>query len=454
MADKELRPMTADFPGLVDLALDEEGRIVFLTRQEDGTLSVEPEAGNGTLIPPERRALPFALPKAEKVKEWHKRDDSRLFKDVLSYLKRFSYLPDGAWLIVASAIFLTYLQDHSGVRHLPMVLFYAVPERGKSKTGKAATLVSYRGIHLVDIREAHLFRYAGHFKATLFFDCMHLWRNAQRNGAEDIFLLRFEKGITVSRVLYPEKGAFRDMEHYTVYGPTFMATNEPVHFILGTRCIPIIMPNRPGDYEDPTVEKAQELKERLTAWRAKNMDKPLPTVRPVKGLISRLWDISKPLLQVCQVACPESMDDLIRALLDVAGERMEDRRASDEGRIVAALSELSPPGVPKWELKTADILDYLNQGKPEDQRYGSRWLGGQLNALGLPKKKVHGGVTARLLDRETLDNLRLQYGLSGICENNSPVSPYSPDVEKSTGYAGNSGEFGETPPESRPGRAG
>jgi hypothetical protein len=70
-------------------------------------------------------------------------------------------------------------------------------------------------------------------------------------------------------VLYPEKGAFKDMVYYSIYGPTIIATNEAVHKILDTRCIPIIMPNKPGDYENPIPEKAQELKERLTAWRAR-----------------------------------------------------------------------------------------------------------------------------------------------------------------------------------------
>jgi hypothetical protein len=120
------------------------------------------------------------------------------------------------------------------------------------------------------MREANLFRYSQNFHATLFIDLMDLWKKAERNQSEDILLLRFERGAVVGRVLYPEKGAFKDMVYFDVYGPTVMATNEPVHHILDTRCLPVSMPNKPENYENPTPEKLM---------RARVMGQHLPKLR-------------------------------------------------------------------------------------------------------------------------------------------------------------------------------
>jgi hypothetical protein len=59
--------------------------------------------------------------------------------------------------------------------------------------------------------------------ATLFFDVLDIWNKAQKAGTEDILLLRYEKGATVPRVLYPDRGPFRDTVYYDIYGPTIVA---------------------------------------------------------------------------------------------------------------------------------------------------------------------------------------------------------------------------------------
>ena len=270
-----------------------------------------------------------------------------------------------------------------------MLLFFAVPERGKSRTGKSITYISYRGIHVVDLREANLFRFSQNLKATIFFDLMDLWKKAEKNGAEDILLLRYEKGAQASRVIYPEKGAFNDMVFYDVYGSTLIATNKAVHKILSSRCININMPNKPGDYENPTPEKAQELKERLTAWRARVMNKPLPEIDLIQGLNGRLWDISKPLLQVCRLVYSQGFDELKNALLEVAGQRVEDKKESIEGQIIATLQELSPKGLTEWIIKTSDLLKGLNEERPDTHKLTSQYVGKKLKVMGLHTTDVH-----------------------------------------------------------------
>ena len=105
-------------------------------------------------------------------------------------------------------VFLTYLHDHPQIDYCPYLLFYAVPERGKSRTGKSVAYVAFRGIHLIELREANIFRYSQHLHGTLFFDLMDVSKKAERSGCDDILLLRAEKGAKCCRVIHPELGAF------------------------------------------------------------------------------------------------------------------------------------------------------------------------------------------------------------------------------------------------------
>jgi hypothetical protein len=190
-----------------------------------------------------------------------------------------------------------------------------------------------------------------------------------------------------------------------------MATNEAVHKILDTRCIPITMPNKPGKYEDPKPEKAQELKERLTAWRMKVLDKSLPEIN-LDSLNGRLWDISKSMLQVCKLVYPEKLDALINTLLEISKQKTEDKKAGIDGQIINDLYELSPKeeSVPEWTIWTSKLLDELNENRPEGHKLTPQYLGRKLKAIGITTRKVH-GHSEILLNKVEFDTLLIQYGI-------------------------------------------
>jgi len=367
--DRPKQVFSGGFPGLVDLVVDDQGNVLYLLKSGD-VLSIEKkcEIDKVTHLPPSKEHLPFNLPRATEVLQWCEKADITLFEDIIVYLKRFSCVDEPYWLILACDVFLSYIQDHPDVHYLPMILFFASPERGKSRTGKAMVYIVYRGVHVVDLREPNLFRFSENLRATIFFDLMSLWKKAERTGTEDILLLRYEKGAKCSRVLYPDRGAFEDTRHYEVYGSTIIATNEAIHHILNTRAINIPMPNKPSHYENPMPDKGLELKERLTAWRAKMMDKLLPEVDHIPGIEGRFWDISKPLLQVCKMVYPNSLDSLVKVLREVAGQRRKDKADTIEGQIVSILHELSPDGLSAWEIKTGKVLERLNESRPEEYK--------------------------------------------------------------------------------------
>jgi len=186
-----------------------------------------------------------------------------------------------------------------------------------------------------------------------------------------------------------------------------------LHKILDTRCLPIVMPNRPGNYENPRLELAQELRERLTAWRAKHLHAALPCLTPPDGISGRLWDISRPMLQVGQLVNLEGSSQLIKAILDIAGERNESKRETTEGRLVGIIRELTGEqgyqDLPEWTLKTADILRKFNEDRPEDRHVSAQWIGRKLKSMSLRHRTVNGRSEICLMASEYLTILD-QYG--------------------------------------------
>ena len=434
--------LSAYFPGLIDVCRGEDGQLVYLV-DDHGRFSLQESMGldGEEVVPPDIENFPFEVPKAKGVMRHIKQEDKNLYADLLTYLKRFSALDAHQWAVVAHYVFLTYLHDHSEIDYCPYILFYAVPERGKSRIGKSIANVSFRGVHQIELREPNIFRYSEHLHGTLFFDLMDVWKKAERSGCEDILLLRAEKGAKCSRILYPEKGAFRDTVYYDIYGPTIIASNEQLHKILGTRCLPIVMPNRPGNYENPRPEYAQELKERLTAWRGKTLRKSLPEILPVEGISGRLWDICRPLLQIGKLVNPDGGNLLLEAILNIAGERDASKRETTEGHLVAIIQELTgqkgAERFAEWSIKVSDILRAFNENRTEDRHVTPQWIGRKLKSMSLTHRAVQ-GRSEILLSSQEYRTLLEQYGCGPRTSTlpNQTLPGRTPGYQLDTGIVG------------------
>ncbi|MFC1769568.1 hypothetical protein ACFLZI_00760 [Nitrospirota bacterium] len=445
--DKEV--LTASFQGLVDIVRTKGANLEFLL-VEDEALVTKPYILDGTtrLVPPSKEHLPFHLPRYEEIVNHFEDGDSvALFRDTIKHLKQYSYLDEDYWVLLTCFVFLTYIQDNDSIEYFPTIYFWAVPERGKSRTGKSLTHIAYRGLHLIDVREAHIFRYSENLNATLFIDVMDFWRKAEKSGNVDIFLLRNEKGAKVCRIINTEKGAFKDTNHYKIDGATMIASNEPAHHIFETRCIPISMPNKPGDYSPIQPKDSLELKERLTAWRAKYMNATLPAVSTPVGLSGRFWNITKPLLQICTLVDPKHVGGLAHLLVKIAGEKKEDKRSSPEGRIVSIISDMTSDSLmDEHELFVKDILEEFNCDRDKRWHWSSPRMGKTLTALGFKARKSH-GISVRKISQKELVQLMVQYGLTP--DNNAPLSPNSPKLSTEGPDEGASdGEEHITPPDS------
>ncbi|MGA2782861.1 MAG: hypothetical protein ABSF13_13265 [Smithella sp.] len=405
--------LSAYFPGLVDVCINDDGELVYVILKDSNlVLAQEHITEKESFSIPERKHFPFTIPRASEVLRYYGQEDNALYDDVLSYLQRFSALDDKQWAIVTHYVFLTYLHDHPAIDYCPYLLFNAVPERGKSRTGKSVTYIAFRGIHLVELREANIFRYSQNLHGTLFFDMMDVSKKAVRGNCDDILLSRYEKGGNCVRVLYPDQGAFNDIVYYDIYGSTVIASNKQLDDILETRCLPITMPNRPGNYENPRKELGLALKERLTAWRAKNLNVQFADIKPIEGISGRLWDIAKPMFLVNSLL-PVDSHILLESILAIAGDKDESRKGTIEGRLVAVIRDIiNEEGLDRyggWNIKIKDIRTKYNEGKPEDRQVSFQWIGKRLKSMSFRSRIVHGNSEIKINNYEYATLLK-QYG--------------------------------------------
>jgi hypothetical protein len=420
---------TALLDGLVDL-VEHEGKPVFLI-MENGKLKGIPqvEIEGVAHLPPPKEQIPWMLARGgEVVKAYAQAEPPGiLYDDLLNYFQSISELPAQAYYDLLTAwTFHTYLMEKH--QYSPIICNFAVPERGKSRTGKGMVNVAFRGIHVESLRDAYLVRIARNYQATIFFDTMNIWKKAEKAGSEDILLLRFERGAQVPRVLYPEKGAHKDTVYFKVFGPTIIATNISVHNILDTRAIQINMPQSHRRFENEiTPELALPLKERLTAFRARFMDKPLPACdKPARG---RLGDILKPLIQIIKLVKPDREALFLSLVRDLEKERLIDKSDSLDAQILLVLDSLRNQ-VERGILPVKAITESFNEGKAENAQFSFQRMGRKLASLGFKKGKTGDGASAILWDDEKLARIFTAYGLGETSEipETSETPDQGPDV--------------------------
>lgn len=407
----------AIFENLIDL-VDANGKAAFLVKEQDKIFtSVEYNKDGVVYIPPLKESIPWLLPSAENVIKTYglyvgqsNADlDRVLFDALVEYFKSVSELPSNAhYYFVAAWVLHTYILEQ--VHYSPIICFFAIPERGKSRTGKGIINIAYRGIHVESLRDAYIVRVAKNFCSSLFFDVKDISKKAKEAGSEDILLLRFEKGAKVPRVIYPELGDFRDIAYFNVFGPTIIATNEGMDEILETRAVTINMPETTKKFEnDITPETSLQLKEELLVFRARHFGHKLPDIpKPANG---RLGDILKPILQIIRLVRPDLEQEIMVLVGEFTKKRLEEKAETIEAQILKAILAL----VDKVTNRGLAILEITNQCNSEiaDDRFKitTQKVGRRLKAMGFDKCKTSGGASAIIYDPKVIDQLKAKFGI-------------------------------------------
>ncbi|MFH1353691.1 MAG: hypothetical protein ABIH36_00190 [bacterium] len=437
----------AVLPGLVDIVEYKNQPHYLLKSGQDLIVRKSHRAGDNIHYPPSIDQLPWKLPRYEEVlKEYSKflelgvKTNEQLFDDVVEYHRNISDLPDSLYLLIAAWTIHTYRQEE--FEYSPEMAFYAVPERGKSRTGKGMIYAAYRGVHIVSIREPFIFRMAELCSASLFFDISKFLDVVEKNGCTDLFLNRFEKGGKVPRVLNPERGDFKDTKYYQVFGPTVIATNTELDEVLDTRCVTVIMQDTEREFEDDVrPEHGLPMRERLVAYRAANMDTPLPDIpKPTKR---RLGDIMRPLMQIIISMKPESHVKALEYISSLEKDAVYRRSETLAGKLVAVLLHLENE-VFDGVLSLKRITEEMNDGTPEKYHYSPKRIGSMLTALGLREKatahwKTSDGSAAIPWNAKQVKRLSVQYGVDNTLSQDS-VSSVTPVHDLKTGQTGQTEE--------------
>src|SRR3990167_364331 len=342
---KEQKPTyNAGFSNLCDVVLN-DSEPKFLTF--DGEVIDQAMIDDLILQPPPLSGWPpyLKIPRATKVLDYARNHGvtgvsgdtgvckgcTHLFYDLVKYHQEVSELPNNdLYYLLALWDFHTYLIEKAN--YSPIIYFYSVAERGKSRTLKGMTYVAFRGIRKGDIRDAQLLRDCTHLRATLAFDMTDFWEKVKLSGSQDVILNRYERGTTVSRVNRPDKGPFRDTDYFDVFGPTILATNEIISDIADTRAIPIIMRKSDREFDnDITPETGLGFKEQLTAFRLIHFKDELPKVTRIAK--SRLGDIVAPLYQILMKVAPKEEERFIKLIQTIEHSKLTEKSSSINGEI-------------------------------------------------------------------------------------------------------------------------
>jgi hypothetical protein len=412
----ENKTYSMNFPGLIDV-VEKDNEPHFMIKKGEEILCVKEYEIDGTImILPAKDKIPFPLVNYETVMACYNAyfyfSESEinwlLFNEINLQLQQVSTLPSKSdYLINTLWIFHTYLLEK--FNYSPIICFAGVPERGKSRTRKGMIYSAFRGIVVETVREAHIIRLADYFNASIFFDTMDLWKKVSRTGSEDIFLLRFEKGAIVGRIHSPEKGKFQDTTYYNIFGSTIIATNEDMHKILDTRSINISLPYTSTTFEeDIRPEMFLQFRERLTAFRAHYIDKPLPkTKKPCSG---RLGDICKPLRQILLLIKPEFDPQFITYLEEKLKERAEDYVDNFAAEILRTIwSKRSSAINGKISIKV--ITNYYNLLKKGTERKSDKSIGRKITSMGIPRTTMNDGTRGIEFNEEQIKKLFTYYGI-------------------------------------------
>jgi len=417
-AGKPKSKITALFDGLVDL-VEYDGKPAFLVKEGD-KIAIHHEVNNGdiVLVPPEIENIPWLLPRGEKVLEVYSLEkqlpkeeaDKAVFEDLLAYHRSVSELPkDDHYYLLALWVLHTYLIDQA--QFSPIISFVTRhPERGKSRTGKGLIYVCRRGILTGGVSPAYFIRMSERYQAAIFIDVKDIVSRMKTGRGEDLILNRFERGVTAARVT-PGKRGFDDVTHYSVFGPTVLASNVPVDSFIESRGISIELKKSGRIFNNNvTPESCLELKERLTSFRIRHCQDSLPVIDKV--VPGRLGDAFRPLHQVVRMVNPGWEKSLINMIKKVKRNDTPVGPDTFDNRVLRTVMNLVNQTMTDT-VSIKVIAGCLIEGKHgEVQLSLCKRVGHTLGRLGFEKTRVGaGGNTAIIIDRILLDNLKEKYGI-------------------------------------------
>ncbi|MEA3421522.1 MAG: CHC2 zinc finger domain-containing protein, partial [Acidobacteriota bacterium] len=348
-------------------------------------------------------------------------DIARLATEIDAFIKSYLEMPlDSDYLVLSMWIFHTYLIEKFNTT--PILYFYGVKETGKSRAGEVLSELAFRAQRLTSLTEATLFRSVEMFKPTLIIDEIKLLGKGGNQGLADLIKTTYKRGLKVSRINLNKYGEDQ-IEYYDTFTPLVICTTESIPDIIESRCILFIMQKN----SNPQIERkidmkwANDLRERLTVFRANYMSQELPEAQHIAR--GRLNEIMFPLYQSLLMTEPERKSEFIDIVKQIQRHKNNEEGMGLEAEIVKAIDDEYRENQDRQFLTQA-ISKRINEFRSENEAISDRAVNHRIRRLGFSKARFRNGRMGFYINTERLSRLKNKYQIGDKTEGSEAYEAY------------------------------
>jgi len=356
-----------------------------------------------------KQNLPIKMLNPSILKRSFNLDTAQLVTEIDGFIKSYLEMPlDSDYLVLALWVFHTYLIEKFNTT--PILYFYGVKETGKSRAGEVLSELAFRTQRLTSLTEATLFRSVELFKPTLIIDEIRLWGRGGNQGLADLMKTTYKRGLKVSRVNMNKNGEDQ-IEHFDTFTPLVICTTESIPDIIESRCIPFTMQKNSNPQIEEMIDEewANDLRERLTIFRANHFNKELPKAQYIAR--GRLNEIMFPLYQSLLLVGPERKNEFIDIVKRIQKNKENEEGMSLEAEIVKAIDDEYQENQNKRFL-TKSISERLNESRSENEKISDRAVSSRIKRLGFDKIRFKNGRMGFRINEERLESLKTNYKIT------------------------------------------
>jgi len=398
-------------PDLIHL-VGEDGKTKYLFCKKGQWLIEEYFIKDGKRYSPKQN-LPIRILDANIINRSLKIDITRLATEINAFIKSYLEMPlDSDYMILTMWVFHTYLIEKFNTT--PILYFYGVKETGKSRAGEVLSELAFRAQRLTSLTEATLFRSVELFKPALIIDEIKLLGKGGNQGLADLIKTTYKRGLKVSRINLNKYGEDQ-IEYYDTFTPLVICTTESIPDIIESRCILFIMQKN----SNPQIERkidmkwANDLRERLTVFRANYMLRELPEAQHIAR--GRLNEIMFPLYQALLMTEPERKSEFIDIVKQIQKNKNNEEGMGLEAEIVKAIDDECRESQCRQFLTQA-ISKRLNEFRSENEAISDRAVNHRIRRLGFSKVRFRKGRMGFCIDGERLRSLKNKYQIGDTSE--------------------------------------
>jgi len=391
-------------PGLIHLVGD-QGRTKYLYCKNGQWLIEEYYIIDGIRYSPKQN-LPIKILNPNIINRSLNLNISRLATEIDAFIKSYLEMPlDSDYLILSMWIFHTYLIEKFNTT--PILYFYGVKETGKSRAGEVLNELAFRAQRLTSLTEATLFRSVELFKPALIIDEIKLLGKGGNQGLADLMKTTYKRGLKVSRINLNKYGEDQ-IEYFNTFSPLVICTTESIPDIIESRCILFIMQKNSNPQIEKTIDNkwANDLRERLTVFRANYINKEMPEAQFIAR--GRLNEIMFPLYQTLLMIESKRKSEFIDIVKQIQKNKDSEEGMSLDAEITKAIDDEFQENQNRKFL-TQTISKHINELRSEYENISDRAVSNRIKRLGFNKIRFKNGRMGFYINTERLRCLKSKY---------------------------------------------